>query len=334
MKNIIVIGAGLSGIYAATLLQKHYNVTILEARERIGGRVFTVDGFDMGPSWVWQHQKNILALIQENHLEIFAQYTQGEALYDTPSKVERFTPPPSPPSARLKGGVIALVEALEKKLILDTIKLNEAVISIENSANGIIVNTVKSSYQADLVINTLPPRLAASSINYTPALPQNVLQTLSQTPTWMGGSAKCTIVFKTAFWRAQGLSGFGFSLVGPLGELHDACTEEKAALFGFFQAKAIKTEDAVREQMKRLFGEDTKQIESIYITDWIQETFTSTKQDSKALSVHPNYGYDIKVYKGRLVFSGTEASFQEGGYLEGAICNMQTLCRYLEVKTW
>ena len=55
MKNIIIIGAGLSGIYAATLLQKKYNVTILEARDRIGGRVLTVDGFDMGPSWVWQH---------------------------------------------------------------------------------------------------------------------------------------------------------------------------------------------------------------------------------------------------------------------------------------
>ena len=39
MKNIVIIGAGLSGIYAATLLQKDYNVTILEARNRIGGRL-------------------------------------------------------------------------------------------------------------------------------------------------------------------------------------------------------------------------------------------------------------------------------------------------------
>jgi len=329
MKNIIIIGAGLSGIYAATLLQKNYNVTIIEARDRIGGRILTVDGFDIGPSWIWQHQKNILSLIQENNLEIFAQYTQGEALYDIPGKVERFSPPLSAPSARIKGGVIALVEVLEKKLILDTIKLNEPVLSIENSANKITVNTILSSYQTDLVINTLPPRLAISSIKYTPTLPQNVLQSLSQTPTWMGGSAKCTIVFKTAFWRAQGLSGFGFSHVGPLGELHDACTQEKAAIFGFFQAKAVKTEDTVRKQMKRLFDEDAKQIESIYITDWSKETFTSTKQDNKPLSVHPNYGYDIKVYDNKLIFSGTEASFQEGGYLEGSICSINKICSTL-----
>ena len=77
MKNVIIIGAGLSGIYAATLLQKHFNVTILEARDRIGGRILTVDGFDMGPSWVWSHQHHILQLIRENRLELFAQHTKG-----------------------------------------------------------------------------------------------------------------------------------------------------------------------------------------------------------------------------------------------------------------
>ena len=211
MKNIIIIGAGLSGIYAATLLQTKYKVTILEARDRTGGRVLTVDGFDMGPSWIWQHQKKILHLIHENNLKLFRQYSQGLALYDTPQGVEHFTPPPSVPAARIHGGVVALIKALEDKLILDTIKLNSAVITIENEKSELFVKTTNKIYKADIVINTLPPRLAVKSIVYRPALPKDLVQKLSAVSTWMGVSVKCTIEFETPFWRHQGLSGFGFS---------------------------------------------------------------------------------------------------------------------------
>jgi phytoene desaturase len=57
-KSVIVIGAGFSGLSAATCLSsKGYNVTILEKHEQPGGRArkFKSDGFtfDMGPSWYW-----------------------------------------------------------------------------------------------------------------------------------------------------------------------------------------------------------------------------------------------------------------------------------------
>ena len=39
--DVIVIGAGLSGLYSATILQDEgYKVTVLEADNRVGGRVF------------------------------------------------------------------------------------------------------------------------------------------------------------------------------------------------------------------------------------------------------------------------------------------------------
>ncbi len=58
MKRVIVIGAGFSGLSAATeLASKGYDVTILEKHDQAGGRarVFTAEGFtfDMGPSWYW-----------------------------------------------------------------------------------------------------------------------------------------------------------------------------------------------------------------------------------------------------------------------------------------
>jgi len=331
MKNIIIIGAGLSGIYAATLLQKDFNVTILEARNRIGGRVLTIDGFDMGPSWIWQHQKYILRLVHENNLVLFPQYTQGSALYDTPKGVERFTPPPSAPSARVKGGVIVLLEALEKKLTLDTIKLNSPVLTVEEDENTLLVQTDKQEYKADIVINTLPPRLAIGSIDYSPKLPTELVDQLSKIPTWMGASAKCTIEFETPFWKEQGLSGFCFSHVGPLGEIHDACTDNKAALFGFFHAQAKdKSEEAVKVQMFRLFGDDAKQIKNIYITDWTQERYSSVSADHRPMSTHPDYGYDAKAYSNSLLFTGTESAFQDGGYLEGCVVVVENIVNKLK----
>lgn len=58
MKKVIVIGAGFSGLAAATgLADKGYEVTILEKNSMAGGRarVFETQGFtfDMGPSWYW-----------------------------------------------------------------------------------------------------------------------------------------------------------------------------------------------------------------------------------------------------------------------------------------
>jgi phytoene desaturase len=57
-KSAIVIGAGFSGLSAATsLADLGYKVTLLEKHEQTGGRarVFKKQGFtfDMGPSWYW-----------------------------------------------------------------------------------------------------------------------------------------------------------------------------------------------------------------------------------------------------------------------------------------
>lgn len=62
-EKVIVIGAGISGLSAASLLhQKGYEVIVLEAQDHIGGRISTEEMFDtsdnqvvpidLGASWV------------------------------------------------------------------------------------------------------------------------------------------------------------------------------------------------------------------------------------------------------------------------------------------
>ena len=48
-ERIIVVGAGLAGLAAATALRdRGYNVVVLEARKRSGGRILTQYCVDVG----------------------------------------------------------------------------------------------------------------------------------------------------------------------------------------------------------------------------------------------------------------------------------------------
>jgi len=199
-KKILIIGAGLSGLYTAYLLQESYDVTIVEARNVIGGRVMNVGGHDLGPSWVWGHQKSILALIHSLDLELEEQYTKGNSLYDAPEGTQRFNSPSSAASARVVGGVSTLINALHSKLE-NRVILNTQVLELLDNSDKIEVTTNNNSYEVDYVVSTLPPRLAAKSLVYSPELPIETITKFNNIPTWMGYSAKCVIEFDEAFWR-------------------------------------------------------------------------------------------------------------------------------------
>jgi len=330
-KKLVIIGAGLSGLYSAVLLQDSYEVSILEARDRTGGRIMTLEGHDLGPSWIWPHQKNILQLIDSLGLELFTQYTNGAALYDTPEAVQRFMQPPSQPSLRMKGGLQMLVHALEKQLKIPVI-LESKVTSLTYSNNRVMVQTEHKSYEADQVISTLPPRLALQNIVYDPPLPAQLQTQFQNIPTWMGYAAKCVVEYPHAFWREEGLSGFAFSHVGPMGEIHDASTEDKAALFGFLHSSANeeKREEHIIDQLIRLYGKQAAEFSNIYCVDWRKEIYSSSSLDARPLSQHPAYGFESSHFEGKLIFSGTESAFKEGGYLEGAVNTARHMAELLK----
>lgn len=318
-QRVIIIGAGISGLYTAMQLEKQYEVTILEARERVGGRALSINGHDLGPSWIWSHHKHALELVSSLGLEMFLQYTQGLALYQA-TDVQKFNAPPQEPSARIIGGVGALAESIASSLNKTKIRLNEAVKQVAKKSEGVQVFTQNRHYEADFVINTLPPRIAAN-IEYSPPLPSSQLELLRSIPTWMGHVVKVVVTYERAFWRDTGLSGFAFCSSRPLSEVHDAVTRDEAALFGFAASRHVESDfsEKVIEQLTMLFGPKAKEYSKIYVVDWNKEVFTAVQEDMAPLASHPQYGYDIDAMEGKLLFAGTESSYSEGGYIEGAI---------------
>jgi len=319
-KKITIIGAGVSGLYLAYLLEKKYDVTIVEARDRVGGRIHSINTNDMGPSWVWSHQKKILKLISELKLELFSQYTQGLALFDTKAKLEKFQPQPSAPSARMKGTLSSLIDELKSRLTDTKIILSEEVKSVQETQNGVKIQTENNTYESEIAILTLAPRLTAK-LNFTPPLEETLKTKMLGTQTWMGSSAKCVVEFKKSLWKEAGLSGFTFSHIGPLGEIHDASEGEKHALFGFVSANAnMSTFGAdLNAQLHRLFDFEESEVLAIYLVDWREEKFSSAPADQLPLTAHPQYGINTNSYSQRILFSSTEFSFDNGGYIEGAI---------------
>ena len=66
-KKVLIIGAGLSGLVAAKILANTgFGVTVLEARERIGGRIWTDHSLgapvDLGASWIHDASANPVRL--------------------------------------------------------------------------------------------------------------------------------------------------------------------------------------------------------------------------------------------------------------------------------
>ena len=89
-KSIIVVGAGIAGLNAASILNKEgFDVTVLESRDRIGGRLWTdksINGIplDLGASWIHGISGNPLYdLAQQNNVSTHVWNLDDVALYNT-----------------------------------------------------------------------------------------------------------------------------------------------------------------------------------------------------------------------------------------------------------
>lgn len=352
--RIAIIGAGLSGLYAAYCLQRLGidDYVLLEARDRLGGRIETFtnstndpkaesNAFDLGPTWFWpDFQREFQHLIISLNLEFFEQYDSGDMMIergsDTSSLRSRgyFN---SPISIRLMNGMGSLIDALSKYIDPSRILLGQQVHKISCNDSALLIESRQPSsgqctkWHCESLLLALPPRLAVSSIEFSPKLPSDVYQQWQSTPTWMAQQAKYIAVYENPFWRSMGLSGEGRSGRGPLGEIHDASIPGGAgALFGFFNipstVRGNVPEDLLRQhcraQLGRLFGPKALTPVAETIKDWANDPFTSTNDDlfgAQHLDKYPECIVRAGPWTNRLVGIGSEWSPMYPGYLAGAV---------------
>jgi monoamine oxidase len=236
--DVAIVGGGLCGLALAhSLHARHLDWAVFEARDRLGGRVFTTSSaqglaLDLGPAWYWPAtQPSITRLVDDLVLPWFDQADDGRVLWlDDPNRAPRTLAvdalgrpaegATAAPGAlhggarRLAAGMQSLVDALVSRLPAARLRRGWALQQLQDAGDHVVLHLREPSeagasrqVRARRVVLALPPRVAEDGITFDPALPGGVQGALRATPTWMATAAKSAVAFAEPFWRAQGHSG-------------------------------------------------------------------------------------------------------------------------------
>ena len=347
--DVVIIGGGISGLQVARgVLSAGLSCLILEARARVGGRLLSRAGVDLGATWSWHGETRVAKLAAELGVARFAQHESGDAILDRGASAEpvriRGGAGSRVEGLRFAGGAQALANGLASRLPEGTVRLGARATAVrgwggvgaEPGAVATIVEFdmggIRSIVQADLaVVLALPPALAVAAIVFEPALPAQTAAIASTTPTWMASTAKTVVTYSSPFWRKARLSGTAFADGGgPLSEIYDHCGDGDAgaaALFGFSHGGAPTADDVI-VQLVRVFGEEAAKPLAVETMDWRTDPLTAGGHMASH-GGNPRRNFGSKAFTsggdgrgGRgatLLWSSTETSTEAAGHIEGAL---------------
>jgi monoamine oxidase len=346
-QKVTIIGAGAAGLVAAYELDRAgHDVTVLEARERSGGRIhtlfspFTNGQFaEAGASRIPSNHDLTIAYAQYFDLTLDVFYPQtGNYISINGSSTERIPAseyialPPFPASVnrsayqKIRGGMFRLPEAFSDALG-NKIFFQTAVESIVQNQDTVIVNTVQGQqHEADRVLCTVPLPVL-NKISFSPAL------STEKTFAANGGygysaSSRVFTQFHTRFWQNDGLNGWGES---SLPEEIWQPTWDNEQTPGILQSylRGVAAEqfdtlspgqqiDSVFERWINAFPDLQNNISTTHIHAWADEEWSGKAFAAPSAAQEAALGNHIGTSEGRVHFAGEHASGFHG-WIQGAL---------------
>ena len=349
-KRVIIVGAGISGLVAGYELScAGHDVTILEARNRVGGRVYTLrtpfsDGHfaDAGAARILPDHDMTIGYADHFGLTLDPFYPES-SYYVNLSDDERTLISASdylnnPPwegfpvnrkdFIKIRGGTDKLPQAFADTLS-DLIHLATPVESIEQNADGIIVVVSDGTeYSADSALCTVPLPVL-NRIQFSPQLSDAKVEASSGGYDY-AASTRVFMQFANRFWESEGLNGWG-NTDWPEEIWHPTWDRggARGLLMSYlFYDRAVELDQLSEENgTQHLLNRWTNVFPGVYdnielehstshswvLQEWSGGAWASpTEEQNDALASH------IGVAEGRIHFAGEHASDYHG-WMQGAL---------------
>ena len=229
---------------------------------------------------------------------------------------------------RIVGTMQGVSKTLASRLAKDVLFLDNPVLKLEWSQEGVVAHGRDIVVRARKVILAVPPNLY-SRISFDPPLPRK--QHITHQHQSMGLVIKVHAVYRTPFWREQGLSGTCFGPAALVQEVYDNTYhgESTGTLVGFisdvkadevFAMDEPARRDAILADLAAYLGPQALEPTVFYLSDFGSEEWTrgayATSYDLGGLY---RFGPSQNENVGPIYFSSSDLAGAGYQHVDGAV---------------